>query len=96
MPDVSISSDLKPLTPETNANGLQFEVECHDDVAAIARSLSEKLELDGESAKAFAVGLKLFAEIVLRNRQTEPFSQIRPALSEFNNTLKNLPKRTQE
>ena len=87
---------LEPLTPDTNAEGLQFEAECHDDVAAIVQSLSEKLELDGESVKAFAVGLKLFAEIVLRNRQTEPFSQIRPALSEFNKTLKNLPKRTQE
>ena len=87
---------LEPLTPEANVDGLQFEAECHDDVAAIARSLSEKLELDGDSVKAFAVGLKMFAEIVLRNRQTWPFSQIRPALSEFNKTLKSLPKRTQE
>lgn len=58
------------------ADPLQFEVENHDDIVSIAHRMNGRFDLGEESSKAFAIGLKLFGEVLLKNRNREPFSLI--------------------
>jgi multidrug resistance efflux pump len=74
----------KPAT----SPALQFETENHDDIIAIANRMPGRFDLDEDSAKSMAIGMKLFSEIVLRNRTREPFSAIRPAIVDFIGAIK--------
>jgi hypothetical protein len=47
-----------------------------------------KLGLDEDTAKAFAVGLKLFGETILKNRENPLFTQMKLAMGEFMKSLK--------
>ena len=67
---------------------LQFEADNHDDIIAIARRMNGRFELDEDTSKSFAIGLKLFGEVVLKNRTREPFSNIRPAMAELIKAVK--------
>ena len=79
---------VEPVPPNAEAGSVQFEVENHDDIIAIARRMNGRFDLDEESSKAFAIGLKLFGEVVLKNRDREPFSLIRPSFGEFMKAVK--------
>lgn len=79
---------VEPLSPSAEAPSLQFEIENHDDIVAIAGRMNGRFDLDEDSSKAMAIGMKLFGEVVLKNRQREPFSTIRPALAEFIQAVK--------
>jgi Domain of Unknown Function with PDB structure (DUF3861) len=79
---------VESLSSTTEAQKLQFEAENHDDIFAIVRKMSGSLDLDEDATKAFAVGLKLFTETVLKNRDNPLFSPIKPALGEFMKALK--------
>jgi hypothetical protein len=80
---------VEMLSPEPATSApLQFETENHDDIIAIANRMNGRFDLDEESAKSMAIGMKLFSEIVLKNRAREPFSTIRPALAEFIKAMK--------
>jgi hypothetical protein len=50
--------------------------------------MSGRYDLDEESAKSMAIGMKLFSEIILKNRAREPFSEIRPAMADFIKAVK--------
>ncbi len=47
---------------------------------AIARRMSGKLGLDENATNAFALGLKLFGEAILKNRENPLFGQIKPSM----------------
>ena len=80
---------VEPLdAADAHPEPLQFEVENHDDVVAIAHRMEGRFDLDQANSRAFAIGLKLFGEVVLKNRTREPFSQIRPAMAEFMKAVK--------
>jgi hypothetical protein len=79
---------LESLSPETDARELQFEVENHDDIFAVARRMSGKWGLDENATNAFALGLKLFGETILKNRDNPLFAQIKPSMGEFMRSLK--------
>ena len=79
---------LESLSPETEDKELRFEVENHDDIFAIARRMSGKLDLDENATNAFALGLKLFGETILKNRDNPLFAQIKPSMGEFMRALK--------
>jgi Domain of Unknown Function with PDB structure (DUF3861) len=79
---------LESLSPETVAKELRFEVENHDDIFAIARRMSGKLGLDENATNAFALGLKLFGETILKNRDNPLFAQIKLSMGEFMRALK--------
>ena len=79
---------VESLSPAAESEPLRFEVENHDDIFAVVRKMSAREDLDAESVKAFAVGLKLFGEVVLRNRSNPMFGRIMPALGEFMHDLK--------
>ena len=77
---------VEPLS--SAADPLTFEVENHDDIISIAHRMNGRFDLDEESSKAFGIGLKLFGEIILKNRNRPPFDQIRPAMGEFMKAVK--------
>ena len=68
---------------------LAFEVGNHDDILAIVERIRARELFDGNTATAFAVGLKLFGEVMLENRGHPLFSEFAPAFREFMKKLKS-------
>ncbi|AQT61142.1 DUF3861 domain-containing protein [Cellvibrio sp. PSBB023] len=66
---------------------LQFEVENHDDILAIAARINQRGDL-GTDATAFAIGLKLFSEAMLHHRDNPLFANFRPHFKDFMKRLK--------
>ena len=69
---------------------LSFYTSNHDDILDIVNKLQDKLTFDAGTAASLGVGLKLFSEIALLHRSNPLFSEIRPALSEFIQRLKEV------
>jgi hypothetical protein len=61
---------VEALEGNTLQPQMQFEVENHDDITAVAARLSGKIGLSPDATEAFAVGLKLFGETIVRNRES--------------------------
>lgn len=69
---------------------MTFDFENHDDLFKIFDLVSsKKLFEDENTAKEFALGLKLFTEVMLKNKQHPLFAELRLAISEFMKKLKN-------
>lgn len=79
---------VEALSENAENPSLQFTTENHDDIISIAQRLSGKFGLDEDGSKAFAIGLKLFGETVLKNREHPLFQGIKPALGDFMKELK--------
>ncbi len=69
---------------------LVFETKNHDDIFKIVEIMKGKMELDEVDATAFAVGLKLFGEVMLKNKDNELFKQFKPHFSDFMKEIKKL------
>ena len=67
---------------------LSFEAANHDDILGIVERMQARLPFDGDTVASLGVGLKLFSEVALTERQDPMFSMIQPALSEFVKGLK--------
>ncbi len=67
---------------------LLFEARNHDDIFKIIEVMQSKMVLDETDATAFAVGIKLFGEVMLKNRKNELFKEFRPHFNEFMKALK--------
>lgn len=67
---------------------LTFEAANHDDVLAIVERMRKRSEFEGDEAPAFAIGLKLFSEVMLRHRDLPLFAGFAPHFREFMQTLK--------
>jgi Domain of Unknown Function with PDB structure (DUF3861) len=67
---------------------LSFEAANHDDILEIVERMKAKLPFDGDTIASLGVGLKLFSEVALVQRNDPMFATIRPALSEFVRGLK--------
>ncbi len=80
---------LEALDPNVEPGTLTFEVENHDNIAAIASRLPTRFHLDEDATKSLVVGFKLLSEIVLKHRDQLPFSALRPALREFEQSHKH-------
>lgn len=61
---------------------LIFTVENHDDIIALAE------RGDDDRARAFLVGLKLFGETMLQDRDNPLYAEIQPAFGTFMKKLK--------
>lgn len=70
------------------ANPLTFEVGNHDDLMAIVARAQQRGDLPAEEAIAFAVGLKLFSEVMLANRELPLFADFAPHFRDFMHELK--------
>jgi len=62
----------------------------HDDIFAIIGKLQEK-DLFGNKGQTaeFAIGLKMFSEVMLRNKDNPLFERLHPAFRDFMKKLKS-------
>lgn len=72
---------------------LSFEVENHDDILGIVERIKarEDLNFGDNNSAAFAVGLKLFSEVMIENHKHPVFAPLREAFKEFMMGLKKGP-----
>jgi hypothetical protein len=78
--------DSKGNSIETNP--LVFETKNHDDIFKIVEKMEGKMQLDDQDTKALVIGLKLFSEVMLKNKDTEPFKELLPHFKDFMKELK--------
>ncbi len=81
--------------PSLYAAPLVFEAGNHDDVFAIVEHIRNGHLFDAETSAAFAVGLKLFGEVMLENRAHPLFAEFAPHFLDFMKTLKSSLAATQ-
>ena len=77
---------------------LVFEVENHDDILASVERIQgrEDLNFGEQNSAAFAVGLKLFSEVMIENRKHPLFEPLRDSFKEFMIGLKKGPTSSQD
>jgi hypothetical protein len=80
----------------TYAEALQFQAFNHDDIFEVLQRVKDANLLDEESAKAFAVGLKLFGEVLLENKDVPMFKAFFPDFLQFMKALKQQVKNQQD
>ncbi len=73
------------------AGTLQFEAENHDDIFEIVERLRGRGDFNADVAAALAVGLKLFSEVMLEEKENPLFSSFRPHFMQFMKKLKKGP-----
>jgi len=68
---------------------LELLFQNHDNISKIIEALLEKdLFKEKSQTVQFVIGLKLFGDIVMKNRDMELFSNFQPAFMEFMKKLK--------
>ena len=76
---------------EETQEPLQLEFDNHDNIFTIIERLKQKdLFNDQNQATEFAIGLKIFSEVMIKNRQHPLFEELLPAFQIFMKKLKAL------
>ena len=75
--------------PSTYTEALQFNAYNNDDLFKFLEHLNQANLLDDEKTKAFAVGLKLFGEALLENKDLPVFKDFMPQFVQFMKSLKH-------
>lgn len=71
------------------SRSINFDFENHDDILHVMEMIQDKnLFPNREDATEFALGLKLFGEVILKNRDLELFKDMEPAFLDFMKKLK--------
>lgn len=75
---------------------VSFEVENHDEILSIIEAIKARDDLgfDEKTATSFAVGLKLFSEVMMENRKHPLFEPLRDSFRDFMMLLKKGKTRT--
>lgn len=82
---VSLAKEEAPLQSPLN-----LEVENHDEIFSIIEKVNAKnLFNDAQEGTEFALGLKLFSEVMIKNRKHPLFDEFSPAFTSFMKKLKN-------
>jgi hypothetical protein len=82
---------------ETNYPPIELEFDNHDNIfTIIERMKNRNIFKTQDQATEFAIGLKMFSEVMLKNRENELFSEFRPAFSEFMKKLKSTPTQIED
>lgn len=69
---------------------IELSFKNHDDVFKIFEKIEEKNLFKEESqAKQFVLGLKLFGDVMMKNKDMELFSEMQPAFVKFMKKLKS-------
>lgn len=76
----------------TYTERLEFYAGNHDDIFEIVERLKKADFFDDETTKSFGVGLKLFSEVMLENRDHPLFQEFFPQFGLFMKNLKQLVK----
>lgn len=86
--------DLKEVSLKDGSKGektLSLDFDNHDDLFEIFKTVQAKKIFDDDSTSTeFALGLKLFTEVMIKNKQNPLFEELRPAITEFMKKLKSL------
>lgn len=69
-------------------DALHFEVGNHDDVFHIVDIMRGRGDFDPDTATALAIGLKLFSEVMLENKDHPLFEAFKPHFTQFMKQLK--------
>jgi len=70
---------------------LELDFTNHDEIFEIVERLQAKDPFDDqELAVEFAIGLKLFSEVIIKNRNNPLFEELSPAFGSFMKRLKSL------
>ncbi|RYF65027.1 MAG: DUF3861 family protein [Cytophagaceae bacterium] len=73
------------------AKQLELAFTNHDEIFSIIERLQAKNPFnDSSQATEFAIGLKLFSEVMLRNRNHPLFEELLPAFGSFMKQLKSM------
>jgi len=75
---------------------ISFETGNHDDLFTIVDKVRSKGQFDADTAASLALGLKLFTEVMLKNRSNPLFADINQPMRDFIQKLKALPLGTAE
>lgn len=69
---------------------IELEFDNHDNIFTIVERMKNRNIFHTENqAIEFAIGLKMFSEVMLKNRENELFSDFRPVFSDFMKKLKS-------
>jgi hypothetical protein len=68
---------------------LVFEASSPEDLFKIATVMQRKVDLAEPDATAFAIGLKLFSGVMIKNKDHERIKQLMPNLKDFMKKLKS-------
>lgn len=79
--------------PSIYDENIEFDVGNHDDIFKIVERLKGAEFFDEETTKAFAIGLKLFLEVMMTHRDHILFKDLEPAIRQF---MKNLKQNVKE
>lgn len=82
--------------PSTYDENIEFNVGNHDDIFKIVERLNAAEFFDQETTKAFAIGLKLFLEVMITHRDHILFKDLEPAILQFMKNLKQQVKQKAE
>jgi hypothetical protein len=68
---------------------IDFEFENHDEIFSIIEKIRANNPFDNEKqATEFALGLKLFSEVMIKNKENPLFEELMPAFISFMKKLK--------
>lgn len=80
----------------TYTERLEFYTGNHDDIFEIVERLKKAELFDDQTTKSFAVGLKLFSEVMLENKDYPLFEEFLPQFGQFMKHLKQHVKKQAE
>lgn len=81
-----------PKQGEPTHAAIGFETGNHDDLFTIVDKVCGKNQFDVDAAASLALGLKLFTEVMLKNRSHPLFADINQPMRDFIQKLKALPQ----
>lgn len=73
---------------ESLPDTMSFKVENHDDIFKVIKKIQSRGDFTEDQAKAFGLGLKLFGEVMLKNKNLPLFSAFAPHFMDFMKELK--------
>ncbi len=85
---ITVEALTGPKGEPVKGRMLSFEAANHDDILEIVERMQARLSFDNDTVASLGVGLKLFSEVALTQRNDPMFAMIRPALGEFVRGLK--------
>ncbi|AIY42827.1 hypothetical protein LT85_3669 [Collimonas arenae] len=80
-----------PKQGEPTHAAINFEAGNHDDLFAIIDKVRSKGQFDADTAASLPLGLKLFTEVMLKNRSNPLFAEINQPMRDFIGKLKAQP-----
>ncbi|CAB1210321.1 DUF3861 domain-containing protein [Acinetobacter bouvetii] len=78
--------------PSNYTEALQFNAYNHDDLFKVLALIQKANVLEGDKVTSFAIGLKLFGETLLENKNHPLFKDFLPQFAEFMKSMKQTIK----